>query len=518
LGRDSWNPRASGVVPVRKEGKKEMRTRLSLAAVAALVLALVAPGTALAQGGALEAVKSELDMTWVMVATGLVLFMQAGFLLLEIGFSRGKNVGAGVAKILVNLGILSIAWYMFGQGINGPGNELFGTDGFFYHAGQEIGSGAEAFVVGNVDLGFMLFGLVFAAVSLAIVWGTTLERIKFGAYVAYAFVFGALIYPLIAHAVWSGDGLLDDIGGKEVLDFAGSSVVHLTGATAGLAALLLLGARRGKYGPDGRPRAIPGHSMPLVGLGVVILWVGWYGFNAGSTLGTTDVAFAEVALNTQLAAAAGVIGALLIVWLKTRALDVGMAGNGAIAGLVAITAPCGYVEQWAAPVIGLIAGVLVVYSVLLIEKFVDDPVGALSAHGMAGIWGTLAVGIFGTERLVGETASPGVWYGIFGDAPLGATLGQLGAQAVGVAATFVVVFGLSMIAFYAIKQTIGLRVSDDEELAGLDISSHGMYGYPEQFIPPEEYPVPAGEPHVAGTPVAPPATVTAMTANRPNQA
>ena len=164
-------------------------------------------------------------------------------------------------------------------------------------------------VVRNVEIGYMLFGLVFCAVSLAIVWGTTLERIRFGAYVIYAAVFGAVIYPLIAHAVWSGDGLLDDIGGKEVLDFAGSSVVHLTGATGALAALLLLGARAGKYGADGRPRAIPGHSMPLVGLGVAILWVGWYGFNAGSTLGTTDVAFAEVALNTQLAAAAGVIGA-----------------------------------------------------------------------------------------------------------------------------------------------------------------------------------------------------------------
>ena len=468
----------------------------------------------------LEALNTELDMTWVMLATVLVLFMQAGFLLLEIGFSRQKNVGAGVAKILINLGVLSLAWWMFGQGINGPGNDIFGNDGFFYHFGQVLGSGDEAVTVGGVDVGFMLFGLVFAAVSLAIVWGTTLERIKFGAYAIYAFVFGAVIYPLIAHAVWSGDGLLDDIGGKEVLDFAGSSVVHLTGATAGLAALLLLGARAGKYGGDGRPRAIPGHSMPLVGLGVVILWVGWYGFNAGSTFATDGVAFAEVALNTQLAAAAGVIGALAIVWFKTKSLDVGMAGNGAIAGLVAITAPCGYVEQWAAPVIGLLAGVLVVYSVLFIEKYLDDPVGALSAHGMAGIWGTLAVGVFGTERLVGDTASPGVWYGIFGDADLGATLGQLGVQAVGVAATFIVVLGLSLATFYAIKKTIGLRVTEEEELAGLDISSHGMYGYPEAFIPPEEYPAIVVEPHVAGTPVAKPAAagVSAMTADRPSEA
>ena len=482
----------------------QMRKRLGLVASLATVAILALPGSALAQGG-LGGVKTELDMTWVMLATVLVLFMQAGFLLLEIGFSRQKNVGAGVAKILINLGIISIAWWLLGQGINGPGNSIFGTDGFLYHFGQELGSGEEATVVAGVDIGFMLYGLVFAAVSLAIVWGTTLERIKFSAYVIYAFVFGAIIYPLIAHAVWSGDGLLDDIGGKEVLDFAGSSVVHLTGATAGLAALLLLGARSGKYGNDGSPRAIPGHSMPLVGLGVVILWVGWYGFNAGSTFTTADVAFAEVALNTQLAAAAGVIGALAVVWWKTRALDVGMAGNGAIAGLVGITAGCGYVEQWAAPVIGLIAGVLVVYSVLFIEKYLDDPVGALSAHGMAGIWGTLAVGLFGSERLVGDTASPGLWYGLFGDASVGATLGQLGVQAVGVAATFVVVFGLSAVTFYAIKKTIGLRVSPDEELAGLDISTHGMYGYPEAFIPEEEYPTVTPQPHVAGTPLAPPA-------------
>jgi ammonium transporter, Amt family len=477
-----------------------MKKRLSLGAVLALGASLVLPGVASAQG--LGAVRTELDMTWVMLGTVLVLLMQAGFLLLEIGFSRQKNVGAGVAKILVNLGILTLAWWAVGQGISGPGNSLFGTDGFFYHTGQVIGSGDEAFQVGNVDLGFMLFGLAFAAVSLAIVWGTTLERIKFSAYVVFAVVFGAIIYPLIAHSVWSGDGLLDDVGGKEVLDFAGSSVVHLTGATAGLAALLLLGARKGKYGPDGRPRAIPGHSMPLVGLGVLLLWVGWYGFNAGSTLGTADVSFAEVALNTQLAAAAGVIGALAVVWFKTRSIDVGMAGNGAIAALVGITAGCGYVEQWAAVIIGLVAGVVVVYAVIAIEKYLDDPVGALSAHGLAGVWGTLAVGLFGTERLVGDTASPGVWYGLFGDADLGATLGQLGVQAVGVAAIFAVVFTLSIASFFAIRKVIGLRVDEADELAGLDIATHGMYGYPEAFIPREEYPADGYQPHVAGTPVA----------------
>src|SRR5688572_24154743 len=296
-----------------------MRMRMGLGAVMALAALLVLPGSALAQGqGALEAVKGELDITWVMVACVLVLFMQAGFLLLEIGFSRQKNVGTGVAKVLVNLGVVTLAWWAVGYGISTlTGNKVFGTEGFFFHIGQTVG-GVE---MGGSDAALMLFGMLFCAVSLAIVWGTTLERIKFAAYAIYAVVFAAVIYPLVAHGVYGG-GLLADIGGKPVMDFAGSSVVHLTGAVGGLAALLLLGPRIGKYGSDGSPRAIPGHSMPIVGLGVLILWVGWYGFNAGSTFGTADNLFAEVALNTQLAAAAGAVTALAVMYLKTRSLDV----------------------------------------------------------------------------------------------------------------------------------------------------------------------------------------------------
>ena len=482
-----------------------MKTRLSLGAGVAMLASLALPGLASAQG--VTAVKGELDITWVMVAAVLVLLMQAGFLLLELGFSRQKNVGAGVAKIFVNLSIATLAWWAVGFGISSlSGNKIFGTDGFFFANGQTIGEGADAILVGGADTALMLFGMLFCAVSLAIVWGTTLERIKFGAYVIYATVFAAVIYPLVAHGVYGG-GLLADVGGKPVMDFAGSSVVHLTGAVGGLAALLLLGARSGKYGPDGRARAIPGHSMPLVGLGVLLLWVGWYGFNAGSTFGTSDNLFAQVALNTQLAAAAGALVALGVIYAKTRSLDVGMAGNGAIAGLVGITAPSGYVEFWAAPIIGAVAGVIVVFGVLAIERYLDDPVGALSAHGLAGIWGTLAVGLFGSPRLILDEASPGVFYGIT-DGGFAASLGQFAVQAVGVAATFTLVFVLSYATFWAIKRTIGLRVSEEEELAGLDISEHGMYGYPEQFIPQEEYPgVGSRRPHVAGTPVATATTI-----------
>ncbi len=490
-----------------------MKTKLGLAVIGAALASLVLPGIASAQGvgETLDAKVVELDMVWVAVATVLVFLMQAGFMFLEIGFSRQKNAGTGVAKVLVNLAIVTLAWWALGYGVaEGGGNDFFGTSGFFFHFDQVVGQGEEAFNVAGSDAMLMLFGLAFCAVSLAIVWGTTLERIKFGAYVIYAAVFGAVIYPLIAHAVWGG-GLLSDIGGKPVMDFAGSSVVHLTGAVGALAALLLLGPRKGKYDANGKPRAIPGHSMPLVGLGVIILWIGWFGFNGGSTFETAGSFFGEVMLNTQLAAAAGVIGASLAVWLKSRTLDVGMAGNGAIAGLVGITAPAGFVEFWAAPIIGFIAGLIVVYAVLAIEKLLDDPVGALSAHGLAGIWGTLAVGIFASPRLIVEGAGPGIWYGIFGDASFSTAIGQLGVQGLAVLFTFIVVFAISITTFALIKATIGLRVSDEEEEAGLDISSHGMYGYPEQFIPQPEYstglPPSVGAPPPA--PVAAPAQMTA---------
>src|SRR5688572_31180169 len=445
----------------------------------------------------LEALAGSLDTTWVVVATVLVMFMQAGFALLEIGFSRGKNVGHGVVKILANFSIATIAWWAIGFGIAfGGAGWLMGDDALFFSYGENISTGLVAGTVGGSTAAFMLFQFMFCAVSLAIVWGTTLERIKFSAYVIYAIVFAALIYPIGAHWIFGG-GILSEIG-NGVQDFAGSTVVHLVGATGAFAALLLLGPRKGKYGPDGKPRAIPGHSMPLVGLGVLILWLGWFGFNGGSTLGTAGNRFAEVMLVTQLGAAAGVIGASLVSYAKFKALDVGMAGNGAIAGLVGITAPSGYVEFWAAPIIGLVAGVLVVFAVLAIEKKLDDPVGALSAHGLAGVWGTLACGLFTSDRLaeLNGIGVPGLFYS--------GSFEQLGVQAVGVGAAFATVFVLSILTFWGIKATVGLRVDEDAEEAGLDIAEHGMYGYPEQFIPqPELFGGGMYEPTVVGTPIAP---------------
>ena len=475
--------------------------KLGISALAVAAAALLVPSIASADVAAdLEAKSAELNGTFIALACVLVLLMQCGFMFLEIGFSRMKNAGAGVMKIFVNFSVCTIAFWAVGAAIIGYGNDFIGTHGFFYHFGSEVDDGTGALTaVDSSAVMYMLYSFAFCAVSLAIVWGTTLERIKFAPYIIYAAVFGAIIYPMVGHSVWGG-GLLTDVGGKSVMDFAGSSVVHLTGAVGGFAALLLLGARKGKYASDGSPRAIPGHSMPLVGLGVIILWIGWFGFNGGSTLGTDITFFGEVMWNTQIAAAAGVLGAVLFTYMKTKSLDVGMAGNGAIAGLVAITAPCGFVETWTAPIIGFIAGGVVVFGVLTIEKYLDDPIGALSAHGLAGIWGTLAVGIFASPRLT--ISAPGIWYGIFGDADFGSTLGQLGVQALAVVATFTFVFVTSYALFAIIKATVGLRVTESEEDAGLDIASHGMYGYPEAFIPQPELPVGEYTPSMAGTPVA----------------
>ncbi len=340
----------------------------------------------------------------------------------------------------------------------------------------------------------MFFQFVFCAVSLAIVWGATLERIKFGAYVIYAIIFSAVLYPILSHWIFGGGWLQVNVG---MQDFAGSTVVHLIGATGAFAALLLLGPRIGKYTKDGKPRAIPGHSMPLVGLGVLILWLGWFGFNPGSTLGAIGGRFAEVVVVTNLAAAAGVVAAVAIMYLKTKTIDIGMAGNGAIAGLVAITAPSGYVEYWAAPIIGAIAGVIVVFGVLAIEKIIDDPVGALSAHGLAGIWGTLACGIFTSPRLAefNEVGDPGLWYS--------GSFHQLGAQALGVGGRLRLrVRRLLRDLLRRSRRRSGYGSRAEEEDAGLDISEHGMYGYPEQFIPQPEYST--GLPPVAQPPAAAP--------------
>jgi Amt family ammonium transporter len=419
-----------------------------------------------------------INSIWVIVAACLVMFMQAGFAFLEIGFSRGKNAGTVVAKILTNFSIAALAYWAVGFAFAFGAGKLIGHAGFFL---RDFGDPQKAFpIMGLSDATVeakWFFQFVFCAVSLAIVWGTTLERIKFGVYIIYAIVFSAVIYPIASHWVFGGGWLQTSVG---MQDFAGSTAVHLIGATGALAVLLLLGPRMGKYGANGKPRAIPGHNMPLFGLGVLILWLGWFGFNPGSTLNALDGRFTEVLLVTQLAAAAGVLGALLTNYRVTKTIDIGMAGNGAIGALVAITAPSGYVVPWAAVVIGFIAGVIVPLGVYAIDRKLDDPVGALTAHGLCGIWGTLSCGLFTLPALAGFNAvgKGGLVYT--------GSFAQLGHQALGVVVVFAFVFSLSYATFWVIKKTYGLRVTAEEEDAGLDISEHGMYGYPEQFIPAPE--------------------------------
>jgi ammonium transporter, Amt family len=428
-----------------------------------------------------------IETIWVVVAAVLVLLMQAGFMLLEVGFSRMKNAGTIVPKVLGNLSIAALCYWAVGFALAFGGSSWFaGTDGTFLGTLNGDLFPAMSFSAATVPAKFF-FQFVFCAVSLAIVWGTTLERIKFGAYLIYAVVFSSVIYPIISHWIFGGGWLQANFG---MQDFAGSTVVHLIGATGALAALVLLGPRQGKYGPDGKPNVIPGHSMPLVGLGVLVLWFGWFGFNPGSTLGAIGGRFAEVAVVTNLAAAAGVLGAMATIYALTRTFDIGMTGNGAIAALVGITAPSGYVEFWAAPIIGFVAGVVVVIGVILIDKVVDDPIGALSAHGLAGIWGTLSCGLFTSPRLAGlnEIGTSGLFYN--------GSFDQLSVQALGVGAAFASVFCVSFAVFFVIKATYGLRVKADEERYGLDLVEHGMWGYPEQFMP-----VPGSEYH----PPAPPA-------------
>jgi Amt family ammonium transporter len=459
--------------------------RGAMAGLAAIALLLALPAAASAdtlkafQNGVLPQ-SVAINTLWVIVAGVLVMFMQAGFAFLEIGFSRGKNAGTVIAKILTNFSIAAVMYYVIGFALAfGPG-KLVGTKGFLL---KGYGDPNTAFAVMSTSDATIsskwFFQFVFCAVSLAIVWGTTLERIKFGVYIIYAIVFAGIIYPIGSHWVFGGGWLQTSVG---MQDFAGSTAVHMIGATGGLAVLLLLGARRGKYGTDGKPRAIPGHNMPLFGLGVLILWLGWFGFNPGSTLNAMDGRFADIVLVTNLAAAAGVLAAVGTAYWKTKAIDIGMAGNGAIAALVAITAPSGYVELWTAPIIGAVAGFIVVLAIYAIDKKIDDPVGALSAHGIAGVWGTLSCGLFTAPRLA--------QYNGFGDPDGGliysGSLTQLGYQALGIVVVFTFVFTLSFATFWAIKKTYGLRVSADEEEAGLDISEHGMYGYPEQFIPAPE--------------------------------
>jgi Amt family ammonium transporter len=418
---------------------------------------------------------------WVVVAAILVMFMQAGFAFLEAGLTRMKNVGHVAAKNVLTFAIASIVFYLVGFGIafGDGGNGLVGGSGFVPSAADLTAVGAAPFswFASIPGAAAYFFQVVFCAVSLAIVWGAMAERTKLWVYFGFSVVY-TVIYSIAAHWIWGANGWLAGLG---MQDFAGSTVVHYQGALAGLAGALLLGPRIGKFGSDGKPNAIPGHNMAFVTLGVIILWFGWFGFNPGSTLAVDfpEVGFfSYVALNTNIAAAAGVLGAVITSWIVIKKPDLSMMLNGAIGALVAITAACAFVAPWAAIVIGFVAGVIVVTGVLLVERLkIDDPIGAIAAHGLSGVWGTLSLGFLTAPALAEKVGigSAGLLYG--------GGLHQLGVQLLGLVAVGAFTFSASFGTLWAFKRVWGIRVDAETETAGLDVSEHGMWGYPEFYIP-----------------------------------
>ena len=414
-----------------------------------------------------------IDTVWTLMAAVLVFLMQAGFAMLETGFTRAKNAANIMMKNLMDFSLGSLAFWAIGFGImfGADAAGLIGTDKFF------LGGAMVDVSEGISDFTFWMFQVVFAATAATIVSGAVAERTQFKAYLVYSVFITGLIYPVVGHWIWGG-GWLSNLG---MIDFAGSTVVHSVGGWAGLAGAIVLGAREGKYvrtngngsGSNGKKdkvmvNAIQGHNLPLAALGVFLLWFGWFGFNAGSTVAGTDLSIAAIAVTTNLAAAAGVLGSLVLAWIISGKPDPTFALNGAIAGLVAITAGCANVSPGSAVVIGFLGGVLVVLAVQFIDRvlMVDDPVGAISAHGVVGAWGTIAVGLFAQEQFGGTN-------GLF----FGGGIGQLGIQILGVLAVFAWTFVASLVLFSVIKATVGLRVSRDQELRGLDIEEHGAEAY-----------------------------------------
>lgn len=421
-----------------------------------------------------ETAALEADWVWTCIAAFLVFFMQAGFAYVEAGFTRAKNVVNILMKNFSDLTVGAIAFWLVGFSIMfGP--QIFSGIGIGYPG---IAEGLLNTESGGMDPGnytFFMFQIVFAATAATIVSGAMAERTKFAAYLAFSVVITGLIYPMFGSLAWGGlfgkAGFLESLNlgavaggeGANFLDFAGSTVVHSIGAWAGLAGAIVVGPRLGKFQSDGRVFPILGHNMSMAAIGVFILWFGWFGFNPGSTTSIKGGSFAQIAVVTHMAACAGAISAMTLTWFLFQKPEIGLTLNGGLAGLVAITAPCDNVSITGAVCIGLVAGILVVISVLFFDKIkIDDPVGAVSVHGVCGAWGTLSVGLF--------NLTSGLFYG--------GGINQLLAQLIGVLLAFAWAFGISLVVFYLIKVTIGLRVSEEEEILGLDILEHGNEAYP----------------------------------------
>lgn len=396
-----------------------------------------------------------IDTVWVLLCAALVFFMEAGFAFLEAGFIRAKNSLNIVMKVFMDCTVGILSYWAIGfavmYGLDKAG--LFGTSGFFIQGDfSHLGLRIPVYA-------FWLFQAAFAVAVASIVSGAVAERMKFAPYIIYSIVTCAIIYPVAGHWIWSADGWLAQLGMK---DFAGSAAVHAVGGWSALAVVLVLGPRTGKYNPDGSVNVLPAHNMHLAALGAFILWVGWFGFNPGSALTGLDSNIARIAVTTNLAAAAGGTMGTLYTMFKYGKPDPSMTINGVLAGLVAVTAGTAFVSPAGAVVIGAVAGVLVVLAVPFFDKLkADDPVGAIAVHGVCGSFGALAVGIFAEDG--------GLLYG--------GGFHLLEVQALGLLAVSAWAFGVSYLTFYLIKKTVGVRVSADEELEGLDLVEHGIPAY-----------------------------------------
>ncbi|MEO0493288.1 MAG: ammonium transporter [Actinomycetota bacterium] len=440
------------------------------ATLGATTLLWASPASAQELDSASQAV---VDNLWLVIAGCLVFLMQAGFAFVEAGLTRAKNLANIMAKNLADMAVGVTMFFIVGYTIayGADGNDWVGGFGDLFF--QDSADPAVLFdlTAGLTPATNFFFQVVFAATAVTIASGAMAERTKFSTYLVFAAVMTAIIYPVVVHWTWGG-GLIAQmsIGDAVYSDFAGSTIVHLSGGIAALVGAYMIGPRIGKYGEDGKPRAIPGHNIGYAVIGVFILWFGWFGFNAGSEL-AADEFVPFLAMNTLIAAAAGVIGATAIIWLKTGVADVAMAGNGALAGLVSITAPVGTVTPFWALVIGFVGGIIVVFSVLFFDNIkIDDPVGAVSVHGTCGIWGTLSIGLFAKydDAFLGREDA-GLIYG--------GGLDQLIMQLVMVLIVMAWVGITSYILFAALKATMGLRVSEEEEVTGLDVAEHGSAGY-----------------------------------------
>jgi Amt family ammonium transporter len=473
-----------------------------------LAAALLAPGGVWAEDAAtqellakLGAASSDLrigiDTVWVLVAAMLVFWMNAGFALVESGLCRAKNATNILAKNFIVFAASTISFWVIGWGLMfGDGNPFVGLSGLLFVSGADnspaLGEAYAAMnpfstavyegVYGSINWtpvplwAKFFFQLVFAGTAATIVSGAVAERIKFNSFLVFSFVLVAFMYPITGHWIWGGGFL----GSNNFRDFAGSTVVHSVGGWAALAGILVLGPRLGKYGKDGRVNPMPGHNMTSAALGVLVLWLGWFGFNPGSTMAAGNgAAIAHILVNTNLAAATGALGAMLTAWLVLGKPDLSMILNGCLAGLVAITAPCAFVTIGSGAVIGLVAGVIVVLSVVAFDRIaIDDPVGALSVHLVNGVWGTLAVGLFYDETIATNIAALATGLSRFE---------QVLVQLKGIVGVGVFTFVGSLAVWSVVKLVMGVRVSEEEEFEGLDVGEHGMSAYPDFAMHPSQH-------------------------------